>query len=127
MESQQELQTVTPYLILEGAARFLQFTGEVFEAQVEQEFRRPENQDLVMHAQVRIGNSILMCADATEQWKANSSGLYINVPDADSTCDKALQAGGNLIMPLSDQDYGRTCGVLDPAGVTWWITSPSRS
>ncbi|WP_118951791.1 VOC family protein [Taibaiella helva] len=124
MSNTRDTQTVTPYLILNGAARFIEFAREVFGAETELEERRPEEKARVMHAQLRIGNSTVMCADATEQWKAEAAGLFINVTDADTSFEKAQQAGATVIMPLSDQSYGRTCGVKDPAGVTWWITSP---
>ncbi|WP_118973029.1 VOC family protein [Taibaiella koreensis] len=123
MSNEPTTQTVTPYLIVDGATRFLDFARQVFDAAVEREHRRPENETLIMHAQLRIGNSVIMCADAVDEWKAEAAGLFIYVPDADNSFEKAQQAGATVVMPLSDQDYGRTCGVKDPAGVTWWITA----
>ncbi len=76
-----------------------------------------------MHAEVRINNSTIMFCDATDDYKIQTANLFVYVPDADEAYQKAVQAGAETIMPLSDQDYGRTCGVTDPTGNVWWITS----
>ena len=76
-----------------------------------------------MHAEIKIGNCTIMFADTTEAFKPQLAGLFIYVENADDTCHKALAEGGTTVMELSDQDYGRTCGVNDPCGNTWWITS----
>jgi uncharacterized glyoxalase superfamily protein PhnB len=64
-----------------------------------------------------------MFCNEREQWKAQPGQLFIYVEDADSTYRTALQHGATNVMELSDQPYGRTCGVKDPCGNTWWITS----
>ena len=116
-------QAVMPYLILENASRFVDFVTSVFQAQIINVTRRPDDNDSIMHAEAIIEGSTMMFADATEQWLPQVAGLFVYVADADDAFDKAVAAGGKVIMELSDQDYGRTCGVQDPAGNTWWITS----
>ncbi len=54
-----------------------------------------------------------------------NAGLYINVPDADEKFRLALDNGATVVMEMSDQSYGRTGGVRDPFGNTWWITTPA--
>jgi uncharacterized glyoxalase superfamily protein PhnB len=64
-----------------------------------------------------------MFCDATDQWKPQTANMFIYVPDADVTYNKALEEGATSVMPPVDQNYGRACGVIDPFGNTWCITS----
>ena len=116
-------QAVMPYLILKGASRFIDFVTAVFQAQIVNMTGRPDAGEGIMHAEALIEGSTLMFADATEQWPPQVAGLFVYVADADTAFNKAVAAGGKVIMELRDQDYGRTCGVQDPTGNTWWITA----
>jgi PhnB protein len=115
-------QTIMPYLILAGAEKFIEFTRKVFNAN--ETFKRMrEDGKTIMHSEIQIGNSTIMFADTTEQIKEQVAGLFIYVENADETYKKAIDAGATTVMELSNQDYGRTCGVNDPFGNTWWITT----
>ncbi|MFN8260279.1 MAG: VOC family protein [Chitinophagales bacterium] len=118
-----QYQTVTPYLIVEHALSFLTFMQELFDAEIKEKHFRDEKETTLMHAELKIGNACIMCAEATEQWKTEPAGLFIYVENADTSYAKALELGCTSIMELSDQSYGRTCGVKDSFGNTWWITS----
>ena len=113
--------TVMPYLIIPRAAAFIEFAKEVFLATEISRHMRDES--TVMHAEVRIEGSVIMLADATEQYPACPAGMFVYVPDADAAFARAVARGAREIMPMSDQPYGRTCGVEDPHGNTWWITT----
>jgi uncharacterized glyoxalase superfamily protein PhnB len=115
-------QTIMPYLILKEAAKFSEFTKKVFQANVSLSKKR-EDGKTIMHSELQVNGSTIMFADATKQWAAQTANLFIYVSNADETYHKALENGAKVVMELSDQDYGRTCGVLDPFGNTWWITS----
>jgi PhnB protein len=114
-------QAVMPYLVVTGAISFSTFMQNVFDAKEIHKQMRPEGG--VRHAQVNISGSTIMFADATEQFPVNSAGLFIYVQNADESYQKALDEGATSIMPPADQAYGRSCGVTDPFGNTWWITS----
>ena len=115
-------QTIMPYLILTGAEKFIEFTRKVFNAN--ETFKRiREDGKTIMNSEIQIGASTIMFADTTEQIKAQTTGLFIYVENADETYKKAIDAGATTVMELSDQEYGRTCGVKDPFGITWWITT----
>jgi PhnB protein len=115
-------QTIMPYLILAGAEKFIEFTRKVFNAN--ETFKRMrEDGKTIMHSEIQIGGSTIMFADTTEQIKEQVAGLFIYVENADETYKKAIDAGATTVMELSNQDYGRTCGVNDPFGNTWWITT----
>lgn len=115
-------QTIMPYLILEKAENFIPFTKAVFQAEVK--LHKLTNDGVsVLHSEISIGGSTIMFAGASDQWRPQTANLFVYVPNADETYHVALELGATSVMPLSDQDYGRTCGILDPFGNTWWITS----
>jgi PhnB protein len=114
--------TVTPYLIVEGAARLIEFLKKAFDAIESARLLRPDG--TVMHAQVKVGDSVVMLGDARSQWKPMPSTLYVYVNDADATFQRALQAGGVSVMEIANQFYGdRMGGVKDPVGNIWWIAT----
>ncbi|WP_421978678.1 VOC family protein [Roseivirga seohaensis] len=115
-------QSVMPYLILPEAENFSEFAKQVFDAKVSLT-RLREDEKTIMHSELIIGNSTIMFAGATEQFSPQTANLFVYVDNADETYKKALDNGASSVMGLSNQDYGRTCGVLDPFGNTWWITS----
>ena len=112
---------VMPYLILQGASKFLEFTKAVFDAKEADMHYEPDGR--IVHGQVVIGDSIILFADTKEPWTPMPAGMFVYVENADQSFQKALDAGANVVMELSDQSYGRTCGVKDPCSNTWWITS----
>lgn len=115
-------QAVMPYLILNGALRFIDFTKNVFNAETTAMHTLRED-GTVIHSEIAIDGSTIMFTDATEDWKPQPANLFVYVDNADATYKKALEQGATSLMGLSNQDYGRTCGVTDPFGNVWWITS----
>lgn len=116
-----QFQTVMPYLILNNAIQFISFMEKVFDAKVEH--IEIQDETTLRHAQLKIGNATIMCGSANEEWKPLQSSLFIYVDNADDSYAKAIKNGCTTIMELSDQEYGRTCGVKDAYGNIWWITS----
>jgi len=114
-------QTVMPYLVLMDAAKFIDFTGNVFGATVN--LKVMSNQITVTHAEIMIGDSTIMFGDAKEKFNVRTAGLFVYVANADETYNRALEAGATVKTALADQQYGRSGGVTDPFGNTWWITS----
>ena len=114
-------QTIMPYLIVKNAAGLLDFLKEVFGA--EEVFRSMRDEATIAHAEVQVGGSTIMFAETTDQFSTQPAGLFIYVDSADATYEKALAVGAQTIMPPANQEYGRSCGVTDPFGNTWWITS----
>lgn len=115
-------QTIMPYLILNGASEFIKFTEKVFDSEKTntEVFRKDGT---IMHAEILLNKSTIMVADHTKDWTKQTANLFVYVPNADETYQKALDNGATNLMGLSNQDYGRTCGVTDPFGNVWWITS----
>ncbi len=120
-----DYQQVMPYLIIKGAAGFMQFLKDVFEAKEKSMHMRDEK--TVMHGEALIGESVIMFADASEQFGEKTGGFFVYVKDADVTFMHALVAGATAIMPVSDMPYGRSGGVTDPWGNQWWITTHTNA
>ena len=113
--------TISPYLVVDGAEKIINFMKEAFGAQVVHEpTMRPDGK--IMHAELKIGESMIMIADSSERAKATSVTLYLYVPNVDAVYQKALKAGATSLMEPADQFYGdRSGGVTDPAGNRWFI------
>lgn len=115
-------QQLMPYLILENPRDFIRFASTVFDAVFINEHLRDDG-ITIMHAEAKIGECIVMFAQVTEQWPSQTANLFVYVNDADKSYATALENGGISVMEPADQSYGRSCGVKDPSGNTWWITS----
>lgn len=118
-------QAIMPYLILKDASKFIDFTKNVFNAAVSHDPVVRED-GTIMHAEINISGSTIMFTDLTQDWKQETANLFVYVANADESYQKALDHGAVSLMGLSDQDYGRTCGVTDPFGNVWWITSVNK-
>jgi PhnB protein len=111
---------VTPYIMVSGAQQVLDFLKRGFDAEEISVLRHPSG--TVAHAQLKIGDSMLMLSDPMDKSPSTPATLYIYTPDVDELYNRALQAGGTSVMEPADQFYGdRTGGVKDPAGNTWFI------
>lgn len=112
--------TVTPYLVVDNASHLIDFLKKAFDAQVVFQMDAPGGK--IGHAEIKIGDSMIMLSDSTPEHKAYHIGLYLYVPDVDSVFKKAIAAGGTSVMEPTDQFYGdRSGGLKDPLGNTWWI------
>jgi len=114
--------TVTPYLTVAGAAQLIEFLQQAFEAEALRCTIHPDGS--ILNAEVRIGNSIVIISDASDQWKPMPSAIYLYVNDTDATYARALQAGATSLMQPEDQFWGdRNAGVKDASGNNWWIAT----
>lgn len=114
-------QAVMPYLILTDAASFITFAEKVFCAKEYMKEMRDETK--IMHAEIKIGDSTIMLAEATSEYQPQNAGMFVYVEDADVAIQQALSFGAELLLEASNQPYGRSGGIKDPFGNTWWITS----
>jgi PhnB protein len=113
--------TVTPYLSLKDAHKAIDFYRKAFGA--EERFRMPMPDGKVAHAEIMIGDSILMVSEAMQE-PVTSASLYLYVPDADAVFARAVSAGAHADMPLADMFWGDRYGrVTDPFGVRWQIAT----
>lgn len=114
--------SVSPYLIVAGASATIDFLKAVFDAV---ELRRfPDAAGRVIHAEVRLDDTVIMLADGAEGWPALPAHVHIYVPDVDATYQRALAAGATSVQePVKKEDEDKRGGVKDAGGVTWWIAT----
>ena len=114
---------VTPYLLVEGAAGYLDFLADAFGA-VER-LRVPMPQGSVGHAEVEIDGAVLMVADAfPPDFPATTSLIHLYVGDVDSIHAQAVKAGATSLADPSDEEYGdRMARIQDPCGNHWIIAT----
>jgi uncharacterized glyoxalase superfamily protein PhnB len=114
--------TVSPYLVVDGAARTIAFAERVFGAT---ELRRfPDPSGRIVHAELRIGDSVIMVADGVEAWPPIPAHVHVYVPDVDATYRLALEAGATAVQaPVRKDDEDKRGGVRDAGGTTWWIAT----
>jgi PhnB protein len=117
--------TITPYLVVADADAELRFLAAAFGAT---EVSCQRNQDnTVMHAELMIGDSLVMLGQAGGPWKPREAALYLWIDNVDATYAAALRAGATSESEPEDKPYGhRNAGVIDPNGVTWWIGAPVK-
>ena len=120
MQVPQQYNPLMPYLILPNAYEFIAFMKEVFNA--EQQMIVPRSEGILMHGELRIGDAVIMLADATAEFTARPAGLFIYVEKVDETYKKALAGGAKPSMEPQQQSYGYTCGFKDPFGNDWCVT-----
>jgi len=122
--------TVTPYLVIKGAAKAIEYYKNVFGATVVVRMDGPNGS--VGHAELQIGDSRIMLADENPQMgnrSAESIGaspvsLYVYLPDCDKVVAKAAAEGAKILKPVADQFYGDRSGFIqDPFGHLWGIAT----
>ena len=123
--------TVTPYLIVKGAAAAIEFYKTALGAAEQMSVPRPDGK--VAHAEIKIGDSIIMLADEVPQMglvgPQSTEGqppvsILLYVEDVDTLFKQAIAAGGKELRPLVDQFYGDRSGTLaDPFGHVWTIAT----
>jgi uncharacterized glyoxalase superfamily protein PhnB len=125
--------TLTPSLTVRGAERAIEFYRQAFGAVEKSVMKGPDGK--VMHAELRIGDSLFALADEIPQFGSLSpqsiggtgTGLHIYVEDVDSAFDRAIKAGATVEMPVSQMFWGDRFGKLvDPFGHKWSIATHTR-
>jgi PhnB protein len=114
--------SITPYLVVDGAARLIDFARAAFGARETERLAAPEGR--IGHAELRIGDSVVMLADGHGGREPMPCMLHLYVDDADATYWRALGAGAVSVEPPADKFYGdRGALVRDPCGNLWWIAT----
>ena len=115
--------TVSPYLLVPDAGATIDFCRAVFDAEELRRFTKPDG--WVQHAEIRIGDTVVMMGEATDGWPAVGAHVHVYVDDVDATYRRALEAGGVPVQePTRKDDPDRRGGVKDAGGTTWWIATP---
>ena len=114
--------SVAPYLVVDGAVRTINFLARVFDATELRRYPTPDGR--ILHAEVRIGDTVVMVADGNAGWPPIGAHVHVYVPDVDATYQRALQAGAMSVQePKKKDDADKRGGVKDAGGTTWWIAT----
>lgn len=122
--------SATPYLMVKGAANAIDYYKRAFGAT--ELFRMADDKGTVGHAEIKIGDSVIMLADETpgavchtpRSLGGSSVGMMIYVDDVDTVFKRAVETGGKSLRPLTNQFYGDRSGTLeDPYGHVWTVAT----
>lgn len=125
--------TITPFFTVSDAERAIEFYTKAFGAESRGAMKGPDGK--IMHAELKIGDSIVMLADefpdfgalAPESGGSTSMGLHIYVDNVDAAFERAVKAGAQVEMPVMDQFWGDRYGRLkDPFGHKWSIATHTK-
>ena len=124
--------TLTPHLVVRNAAEAIEFYKQAFAAEVVKRMPGPDGRS-VLHAELRIGDSMLMLCDELpqmERWVAPPSlggttvGIFLYVADVDAVIDRAVRAGATVSLPVQDMFWGDRYGkITDPFGHEWAVAT----
>jgi len=123
-------EAAVPYLIVKDAARAIDFYKQAFGATEVMRFTQPQGK--IGHAEIKIGQALIMLADefpelgvrGPESYGGSPVTIHLYVADVDALADRAIEAGAKLLRPVEDQFYGDRGGRLgDPFGHVWWFAT----
>ena len=126
--------SITPYLVVRNASKAIDFYKKAFDAEERVRMQSPDGKG-IMHAELRIGDSIFMLTEESEMMKCQSPesiggsplSLYVYVKDVDKIFDQAISTGATILDPVSDKFYGDRSGYLkDPFGHLWSIATHKK-
>ncbi|GAB3560835.1 VOC family protein [Spelaeicoccus albus] len=117
--------TLNPFLILKDAAGFITFAEDVFDGEEVARARTPTPDGLLIHAEVRVGNSLLLLADPQEGWRPRPGMLQVWTSDAEKLASRAVDRAATIVTPPTPF-YGSVtlARIEDPWGNLWWVYQP---
>jgi uncharacterized glyoxalase superfamily protein PhnB len=116
------LHTVTPYLVVPDAAKVMDFIRRAFGAT--ERFKMQGPNGAVMHAEMQVGDSVVMLGQSPDASRSTRAMLHLYVPDVDAVYKQAIAAGGISVREPADQFYGDRSGLVkDPGGNEWSIAT----
>jgi PhnB protein len=114
--------TITPFLYINDAANLIDFLKSAFDATEKERHSLADGK--IVHAEIKIGDSIIMIGDAHGDMPAMPAMMYLYVEDCDAVYKQAIAAGGKSLREPTTEFYGdRSSGIADPSGNQWWIAT----
>lgn len=114
--------TVTPYIVTSDVLGLISFLENAFSAEQSVSYKSPDGH--IIHAEVRVGDSMIMLGEPWDQGKLWPGMIHLYVKDADAVYNRAVKAGATSLRAPETQDYGdRSAGVTDPFGNEWWFAT----
>ena len=130
-----QFHSLTPYMAVPDCKSALAFYAKAFDAKEKLVLTSPADSTKICHAEIIIGDSVIMLSDecpemkhfSAAQYKGSPISFMIYVPDVDSTIQKAVKAGATLEKEVKDMFYGdRSGGIKDPFGISWSVSTHVR-
>ena len=114
--------SVSPYLVVDGASATIDFVKNVLGGNEIRRFPTPSGK--IMHAEVRIDDTVVMLADPPEGSSPVPAHVHVYVKDVDDAYARALRAGATSVqVPVKKEDEDKRGGVKDAGGTTWWLST----
>jgi len=114
--------STSPYLIVSDAKATMAFLKAAFDAEPLRVIPREDGG--LRHAEARVGDSVVMFADAVDGWPALPAYVHVYVADVDAVYRRALAAGAKSVAePVQKDDGDKRGGVQDSGGTTWWLAT----
>jgi PhnB protein len=122
MTQPEQYTTVAPWIVTDDTAALLDFITSAFEGK--ELMRVPLQDGSIGHAEIRIGDTIVLAFDRKDGWPALPSLLRVWVPDADAAMARVVELGGRIVTESSSSAFGQRGGrVRDPFGNIWWVVA----
>lgn len=112
---------IMPYILVKGGAAFITYMTEVFGATVQ--INVPRGEGLIMHAELRVGDAVIMFADATDLYPVRTCSSFIYVASIQQVYERALERDSISLMDVAVREYGLSAGIEDPFGNVWWLAA----
>jgi PhnB protein len=113
--------TVNPFIVTDGAAELIGFLTEVFGAEDVPEARTLDADGLILHAELRVGDSLLTIADRKPDWPFTPALVRVYVEDVDAVLERAAKLGGRVVTRPTDFFGDTLSRFQDPSGNLWWV------
>ncbi|WP_158795532.1 VOC family protein [Pedobacter sp. L105] len=114
--------SVTPWIISASSAKLIEFLTSAFDAEEIPNSRITNEEGVIIHVVVKIGNAMVMLFDSREDWAPTPAFLNLYVEDIEKTHQKSIQLGATSVTNITTLYFGeKVCRILDPFGNLWWI------
>lgn len=113
--------TVNPFLMTDDAARIIDFVIEVFGATDVPEARTVDTDGLILHSELRIGDSVITLADRKPDWPFTPGFIQVYVDDVEGTLERAVGLGARIVTRPTDFFGDTFSRFADPSGNLWWV------
>jgi uncharacterized glyoxalase superfamily protein PhnB len=116
---------VNPYIVVQDADAFITFLIEIFDGR--EQSREVTSSGVIEHADVLIGDSLVMISEASDRYPARPCVHFVYVADVDLVFDRAVSTGATALVAPADQPWGdRVGGIVDSFDNRWWIATHQR-
>jgi uncharacterized glyoxalase superfamily protein PhnB len=114
--------SVTPWIISSSSEKLIEFLKLAFNAEEVPNSRIANEEGIIIHVVVKLGNSMIMLFDSRDGWGPTPTYLNLYVDDVEATHSKAIQLGASSVTKITELWFGeKVCRILDPFGNLWWI------